>query len=92
MRKLKPKYRAIRHLVTDEANTDMNLPSNCRLFCVTRNSHFRRALASVVLKFNKKVIGKRHLKDEKLFFFQSALPTAIFGMNSSRVTVCDHFF
>jgi hypothetical protein len=72
----------ISNVVTDEVNTDMNLPSNCWLFCVTRNSHFRRALASVVLKFNKESNRK----------FKSTLPTAIFGMNSSRVTVSDHFY
>ena len=64
--------------VTEEVNTDMNVPSNCWLFCVTRNSHFRRAPASVVLKFNKesnrktpferrKVVFLKHLRYRRLF-------------------------
>jgi hypothetical protein len=72
----------------------MNLPSNCWLFCVTRNSHFRRALASVVvLKFNKESDRKTPFERRKIVcFFKSTLPTAIFAMNSSRVTVSDHFY
>jgi hypothetical protein len=73
-------------------NWDMNLPSNCWLFCVTRNSHFRRALASVVLKFNKESDRKTPFERRKIYFFKSTLPTAIFGINSSRVTVSDHFY
>jgi hypothetical protein len=82
----------IEHGSTDEVNTNMNLPSNCWLFCVTRNSHFRRVLASVVLKFNKESNRKTPFERRKIVLKKSALPTAIFGMNSSRVTVSDHFY
>jgi hypothetical protein len=59
----------VQRLVTDEVNTDMNLPSNCWLFCVTRNSHFRRALASLVLKFNKESDRKTPFERRKIVFF-----------------------
>jgi hypothetical protein len=57
-------------VATDELYTVMNLPSNCWLFCVTRN-HFRRAMASVVLKFNQESNRKTAFEKRKIVFLKN---------------------
>jgi hypothetical protein len=50
--------------------------------------------ASVVLKFNKESDRKTPFERRKIVFFKNPYATgpAIFGINSSRVTVSDHFY